>query len=843
MSRLRRRLVALLCRSLPPEIADAAAGDLEEQWRRDAGHSRTRAALHLGREVVPLVWCALRSRAMLSTFWRDLFYAVRLVRREPKPAVVVALTLAVGLGAATALFALTNAWLLRPLPFPGASRLVAVWETIPSQDVFQNTPAPAVLFEWRARAHAFDGLGAMTTATANLTGSGDPERLNVLRLDDEMVRVLRVRPAAGRLFSFDAAADEVLLSDAFWRRRFGGSAAAVGVPLLLDGRPAIVAGVLPPGITLLGIEADIWRPLRFTAAERQSRSRYLWVVGRLRDGVSVGQASADVEAIAQSLQPGLGARAVSLQEQTVGTLAHDLPVLLGATGVLLLIACANVAGLTLARASARRREFAVRAALGAGRPRLAAQVIVEALPPALLGGAAGLVAGGWLVRGFVAWLPQRESLAAVQLGDPRVFAFGLAVSIAAAAIFGAAPALLAGSRRTAAGLRADGRIASPSRAPMSVLAAIEVALSVALLIAAALVARSFVRLAHVDLGFRTEGIVTFELPRPRDAAGAAFLDELLRQLDASPAVASAAVSQGLPLRSFGFGSNFPVDEAAPKDHPAYWRIVSARYFETMGIPIVEGRTFDRRDHAGSPHVAIVSASFARAAWPGASAIGKRLAWASPDRSMTVVGVASDIRLTQASGPAPHVYMPYGQVDEFQPTQLAVRGRAGEAEVIDAVRRAAWTIDARQPVAGIETMDALAWRVLGRRRFQLALWMSFAAAAALLALLGVYGTVSYGVHRSAKEIGIRLALGAPPQRLMARVVAHAVAVAAAGTAAGMVLAYWTAGLVGGFLVAVQPRDPAIYATVVAGVLAAAAVAALVPARRAARVDPLAAVRAE
>jgi putative ABC transport system permease protein len=844
MSAMRRRLLAALCRLLPREIADAAAGDLEEQWRRDARVSRAGAALRLGREVLPLLWCALTTRIVVSTLARDLRHALRLAGRDPRPTVIVSATLALGLGAATALFALTDAWLLRPLPFSDSARLAAVWETIPSQDIFENTPAPAVLFEWRARAHSFEGLGAMTTATANLTGSGDPERLNVIKADEELIHVLQLRPAAGRMPSFAAdAPPEVMLSDGFWRRHFAASPSAIGAPLRLDGEPVTISGVLPPATTLFGIDADVWSPLRFTATERESRSRYLFVVGRIRDGVDVGHASAEVDAISQSREPGLGARVVSLQEQTVGSLAHDLPILFGATGVLLLIACVNVASLTLARTASRRREFALRAALGAGRFRLGAQVIAEALPAALAGGAAGLVLSGWLVRGFVAWLPQRDTLAPVPVRDPRVFVFGFVASIASAILFSTVPALLTASRRTVAALRVDGRTSAVSRLPLRALAAVEVALSVVLLIAATLVARSFLRLAHVDLGVRTDGVVTFELPRSASSGSRAFFDELLQRLDTAPAIASAGVSQALPLRSFGFGSNFPAEGETRANHPAYWRIVSPGYFDTMGIHLVEGRPFDRTDAAGAPRVAIVSAAFARATWPDGSALGRRIGWATLEHPMTVVGVASDIRLSAASGVAPHVYMPYTQVEDFQPSQLAVRARAGEVAAIDAVRRAAWTIDPLQPVAGIQTMDALAWRTLGRRRFQLALWTSFAAAAAVLALLGVYGVVSYSVRRSARELGIRLALGAHPPRLVMRILAQALAIAAAGAAAGVALAYATAGIVRGFLIAVEPRDPVVYASVVGAVVAAAALAALIPARRAARIDPLESLRAE
>ena len=805
----RRAVIDVVCRRLPSDIATAAAGDIEEVWRREVARSRIVAVVHLTRELTVLWWCARRiergdRRAVvlheerrvhvLSILRLDARFAIRLLIRDPRTAVLSIGTLAIGLAATTALFALTNAWLLRPLPFRAARDLVAVWETVPSQDVFENTPAPAVLYDWRARSHAFAGLGAMTTGTANLTGAGDPEQLSAIRADAELLHVLNLEPAIGRVFpdSEDVPA-EVLLTDGFWRRRFGGSRDVVGTTLTLDGAPAAIVGVLAPGTALLGIDADVWVPLRFNAAERGSLSRYLWVVGRLRPGVSVDQASADVDAIARSREPGLGARAVSLQEQTVGSLGHDLPVLFGATAVLLLIACANVASLTLARAASRRREFALRAALGASRWRLARQVVVEAVPAGLMGGAAGLLLSSWIVRAFTAWLPQRDTLSAVQLSDPRVAAFGLAASLAASIVFAVGPALQSASRRTIAALREGSRGQTVSQAPLRVLASLEIGLAVALLVAAALVGRSFLRLSHADLGFQPAGVVTFELPRPSHAAAgadAAFFDQLLGRLAESPAVRGAGLSQALPLKSFGFGSNFPVDglPAGSPNHPAMWRIVSPQYFDTLGIPLKSGRAFDAHDRDGSPLVAIVSESYAKAAWPdGTSPIGRRIGWATLAHPMTVVGVASDVHLSAASGPAPHVYMPFTQVDQFVPTQLAVRARGSDAQAIDVVRRAVWSIDPLQPVANIQPMSALAWRQLGRRRFQLALWTSFAVSAAVLALLGVYGVVSYTVRRSSKEIGIRLALGARPSAVVAQVVRQGLWMAAAGASVGVLIA--------------------------------------------------------
>jgi putative ABC transport system permease protein len=789
---------------------------------------------------------------MMTGFWRDARYALRLLAREPRPSAISMLTLALGIGATTALFSLTNAWLLRPLPFRDAGRLVAVWETIPSASVFENTPAPALLYDWKARARTIEQLAALTTGSANLSGSGEPERLSAIIATPNLLDVLGVPPAIGRAFTADATdgadREEALLTYPFWQRRFAGDPGVLGTTLTLNGRPVRVIGVLPRGVEIMNLTADLWRPLRFTAAEQTNLSRYLWVIGRVRTGTSVAQASADVDAIARSRSNGdLGARAVALHEQTVGSLGHDLPVLLGATAVLLLIACANVASLTLARAASRRNEFLVRAALGAGRARIARQVLTEGLMLGLAGGAAGLLVSAWLVRGFQAWLPQADSLPDVGLLDARVFAFALAVSMLTAVLFAIAPAVQCASKDVMTGLRAGARSVSAGLVPLRLLAALEVALAVALLISAGLVGRSFVRLARLDLGFTPDGVVTFELPRTsgdRERPGSPFHDELLRRLREAPGMRSAAVTQALPLKSFGYGSGFPVEGATGAEGSllANWRIVSAQYFETIGLPLRQGRPFDARDGSGGARVAIVSESYARRAWPGgASPIGRRIGWATLEHPMTVVGVAADVRLSPASAPSPHVYMPYTQVAGYLPDQLAVRGAFGDAQAIDTVRRAVWSIDPLQPVANIRTMDALLWRLLGRRRFQLTLWAAFAFLAVSLAVIGVYGVVSYLVRQSTKEIGIRLALGAPPSSLRWLVLRQGTGVAAGGIAAGLLLAYWSAGLVKGFLVAVEPRDPWIYGAVAVLAAAATLAACALPARRAARVDPLATLR--
>ncbi len=855
-----RTLLGLIARVLPTEIRDAALGDLAEDWTRHRHRSLPLAVWHASIDATSLVLSGCRwrlqrrsisegRRLMIQTF-RDARFAIRLARRDPWSTVVVVLTLALGLGATSALFAVTNAWLLRPLPFPGAERLTVVWETIPSASIFENTPAPASLFAWQAGAPAFESLGAFTVGTSNLTGDGEPEQLATLRATADLLKALEVRPVAGRLFSAEegqgAGGGVALVTEGFWRRRFGSRPAVVGRTVTLDGQPTAIVGILPASAQLLGLDVDIWRPLVFSAEQRTDENHYLWVIGRLREGATVGQANDQVDSIAKTRSRGnTGARAATLQSETVGSLSRDLPVLLGATAVLLLIAGANVAGMTLARASTRRDEFVVRAALGAGQGRLVRQVLVEGLVLGLAAGAVGWLLCQWLLRVLEALMPQAATLTAVDPFDPRVFAFVAGAAIAISVLAGLAPALRSASTDLMTEIRAGARSIVRGRwLFLRGLAALEMALALALLIAATLVARSYIGLSRVDLGFRPEHVVTFELPRKATEA-TAFQDRLLDALRGAPGLSSAALTQALPLKSFGFGSGFlPEGGREPGSVLANWRIVSPEYFTTLSLPLRAGRPFDRQDRDGAARVAIVSESFARRAWPdGRSPIGRRIGWVSLEHPMLVVGVASDIRLSPSAAPVPHVYMPFTQVSDFVPTQLAVQSTLPTARVVDEVRRTVWQIDPLQPIANVRSMDDLLWRLMGRRRFQLILWTSFAGLAAVLSMVGVYGILSYVVRQARRELGIRLALGASPRSVSWLVVRQGLTLTAAGLAGGAVLAYWSAAMVSGFLFGVDARDAATYAAAAGALAVVGLLACAIPARRAAAIDPIRAIRLE
>ena len=790
---------------------------------------------------------------MRAGILQDLRFAWRLALRQPLVSAAAALTLALGIGSTTALFSVVHAWLLAPLPFHDPQRLVMVWETIPSASIFENTPAPASVLEWRKRTSAFEALAPWTQATVNLTGDGEPAQLTTVLASRELLPALGVAPLIGR--NFDRAEGTpngpraALLTFAFWKARFGADPAVVGRTLILGDKATTVIGVLPQEVSLPDVTADVWQPLAFTAAEEQSGNRFLWVLGRLTAAATSEEASRQVDAVMKAQSDGkLGARVVPLREQTVGPIGHDALVLFGATAFVLLIACANVASLTLARITGRRQELVVRTALGASRRRLMRQVLTESLMLAAAGGIAGFILAAWTVRAVVALTPQADALPPVTIASPWVFLFALAAATLTSVVFGIVPAWNSSSVQPGAAMQTGSRsvVAGGGRLLRGIVAA-EVALALALLVGATLVMRSYEKLTRVDLGFQPHGLLAFQVPRATPASalvpGTAFYEEMLRGLRAVPGIRSAAVTQALPLRSSCCGSGFRVEGRTGDDASilSYWRTVSADYFTTMGIPLRAGRTFEPRDRDGAGKVAIVTESFARRAWPDGKSIGRRIGWGTLAEPLTVVGVAGDIKLSRAGEPGPHVYMPFTQVPDRLPQDLVVRADLSTAAAIEAVRSAIRTLDRNQPVAGIATMDALLERTMGRRRFQLALFSLFAGVSGLLAMIGIYGVLSYVVGQMSQELGLRLALGATRGAITWRILRLGLTTTIAGIAIGSVLAALGATLVRSFLFGIDARDPLTFGLVAVLLTTAALAACLLPARRAAAIDPIVALR--
>ena len=782
-------------------------------------------------------------------------FAWRMARRQPWTNALAVLTLGLGIGATAALFSVINAWLLRPLPFAEPDRLVVVWETIPSAGVTQNTPAPASLAAWEEQASAFERLAPWTLTTANLTNTGEPARLQAIAASPALLPLLGVSPAIGRNFTVEEArqgSDQVaIVSHRFWQSQLGARQDVIGTRLTLDGRPIEVIGVLPEHLPLLGFAYDLWRPL---VVDRTSESRMLWVFGRLRPGVTPASATREVEAIGAA-RPGRGmpGRVVGLHEQAVGPIGRDVLVLFAATGVMLLIACANVASLTLARLSARRQELMLRAALGSSRARIAGQVLVESLMLGAAGALTGLMLCTWMVQSIVVLAPQADRLTGVSIADPGVLAFIIGATMVTVVLFGVLPAWQAGSADLASEVRSSGRglVAGRHRLLGGIVVA-QVALALVLLAGAGLVLRGFVILSGTELGFRPDGLVAFDLPRPQragsDSTDITFFASLAERLSATPGVEGVALSQALPLRSVGsMGGGFVVEGQQGPDASlsAFWRVVNDDYFRALQIPVQRGRAFTRGDVAGALHVAIVSESFARRAWPDGDPIGRRIGWANFETPLTVVGVVADVRHAPNVEPSAHVYMPFTQVVSSSPSQMAVRTSTGTgtAATVTLVRHVVRSLDPNQPIAAIATGEELFARTMRRRLFQLTLIAAFALASTTLALVGIYGVLSFTTQQMLREMGIRLALGATPGQVRWTVVRYGLKLTMAGIAVGALLSLGTSRVLEGFLYGTGRGDLATYGVTAALLTTAAVAACLLPARRAARVDPMVVLRAE
>jgi predicted permease len=856
-------LLRLLETRLSPHLFDSVAGDLEERWNADKKRSRLFALVRVLRVAAAVLWHARRERragvavptakgdSLGCEAIQDLRFACRLSVRQPWFTAAAVITLALGIGATTAIFSVVNAWLLEPLPFRDPSRIVVIWETIPSSSIFSNTPAPASLREWRSRATSVESFAAWTLGTANLVGVGEPAQLTAALVSVDLLPLLGVDPAIGRNFTPEELQPNgpavAILTHALWTTRFAGRPDVIGQQISLSGRPTTVVGVLPPGLQLLNLEVDLWQPLVMDAEAEASENRMLWVLGRLRDGASVQEAAAELDAIMRARTEGLGARVVGLREETVGDMGHDILVLFGATGFVLLIACANVASLSMARMAGRRQELLVRTALGAGGMRLGRQVLTESIALPLAGGLAGLLVAAWATRVLLTLTAQAAYLQPVEVATTSVFGFAMAAAFLAALTSGLFPAWQSSRASLASSLRETAQTTTAGRRlTLRSIVVAEIALALALLVGAALVARSYHRLATVDLGFEPHDAVAFQIPRPRaepSARSTAFLDELLGRLRDHPAIESAGLIQALPLRSAAMGSGFRIEGRTGEGSTilSYWRVISPDYFKAMGIPLRTGRSVADSDVPDSRAVAIVTESFARRAWPTEPALGKRIGWATLENPLTVVGVVGDIKLFPGQQPGPHVYMPFRQAQASIPSELVVRSNAGSAAVIDIIRQTIRELDPNQPVAEIATLETLADRALGRRRFHLTLFSLFAGVAVVLALVGIYGVLSYMVSQMEPEVGLRLALGATPRRVAWTVLKAGMLTSFTGVALGLTIALWSTELMRGVLFGIEATDPLTYAITALMILTGAATACLVPALRAARVDPLTSLR--
>ncbi len=794
----------------------------------------------------------------------DVRSGLRSLLRSPGFTAAAVVALALGIGANTAIFSVVSSVLLRPLPYRDPDRLVRIWESNPGLGWPQFSTSYLNFLDWKRETRSFEPLAAWRNVGFNLTGSGEPERVGGGAVTASLFPMLGIDPALGRSFTTDeerpGGPRVVLMTDGLWKRRFGSDPAVVGSTLVLNDIPRTVVGVLPPELSWFP-GADLFVPLDLTADPNRG-NHVLSAFGRLKEGISLAQAKADLDQVARHLEQehpesngGWGVRIATFYDWIVDArFRRALLVLLGAVGLVLLIACANVASLLLARASDRKREIALRVALGAGRLGIVRQFLVETGLVCVLGGCAGLALGVWgldLLRAIDPGnIPRFDEVGL----DPRAVLYTLALTLAATVLSGLAPALEASRTDMGEALKEGGR--GPSLGGRNrfrgVIVAFQFGLCLVLLVGAGLLTRSYWRLQGVDPGFARDHLlaVQINLPQaryPNDADGVAFYRSLLERVAAVPGVRSAALGSSLPFEGGNTANEVTIEGKPPgsigSSPSADWRIASPGYFRTLLIPLRSGREFTEQDGGpGTPGVIIVSETMARRFWPGEDPLGKRL---KPGRSplwQTVIDVAADARHTQLDAELrPMMYFPYE--GSWNPMSLAVRTAGEPASMAPTVRAVVRSLDPRLPLATARTLDVLVAESVGPRRFPMALLVVFAGMALALASLGLYGVTSYSVARRTHEIGVRMALGARPADVVRMIVGQGARLILAGLLAGLLSALALGKVLSGLLFGVGPRDPLTLVGVSVLLTGVALLAAYLPARRAVRIDPMIALRCE
>jgi putative ABC transport system permease protein len=791
----------------------------------------------------------------------DSRFALRQFRREPLVFTAVVLTLALGIGATTAMFTIVNGVLLRPLPYRDPDRLVAVAD-LNYRGEFLHLKEHSRTLEPAAYTNGSD---------VTVTGRGEPIRIVAASLSPEIFAVLRVAPAIGRGF-VDAdgrpgAEPIVLLSAGFWRAYFGADSSVVGQRLVIDGSPATIAGVMPTRFAFPSERPQLWRPLVIDRANPIALwARNAWMVARLRPGVTREAARAEL----RTLVPGMRARfpwkmpethgadadAIPLAERTVGPVRPMLLLLLGAVAAVLLVVCVNVTNLILARSASRQRELAVRAALGAGRARLFRQLLAESLILSAVAGLLGLVLAYAGLESFAARLPEGTPRVRDIAIDWRVVLVIAGISVFAGVASGLLPALRVAFGRVHAELRDGGRsgISRIQQRAAGLLAGAELALAVMLVVCAALLLTSLRNLLASDPGFNTEHLVTATIAPsqaryPDDVRRRAFLEEVLTRVRQVPGVHRAAAGSAIPFGGNANGSVFIIEG---RPHPAQtgdWPQAHVRatmtpgYLQTVGIPLLAGRDFEERDRAGAPGVIVVSRSLAEKYWPGQDAVGARIQFPGQTTWMTIVGITGDARWsTLLESRTTTLYVSLAQ-SNVGATRIVVRGDSEARELAPKLRDAVWAMDRDTPVSDVADVSILVSGSAARPRFTAMVVAVFAAVALLLAAIGVYGVLAHAVTRRTREIGVRIALGAQAPEVLRLVLAQGFLVGVGGIAAGLVGAALLARTLRGLLVGVTPLQPSLYAASAAALMAVAMFAAYLPARRATRVDPAVALRTE
>jgi putative ABC transport system permease protein len=803
-------------------------------------------------------------------FWQDLRYCFRTLLKNPGFCAVAVLALALGIGPNTAIFTMVNAVLLKPLPMPEPNRVVMIWGTLLKSGFDQLPVSAADYLDWKRQARSFDNMSAAFAIPEyglNISGVGDPERAPAALASREFLPALGIKPIAGRNFLPEedrpGGPPAVLISNALWQRRFHSDPAAMGRTLTVDGISRTVVGVVPHELGEM-VRADLWLPTAINPNNPERQNHNYGIVARLKPGVTVAQARSEMTVIAQRLElaypatnTGWGITVFPMAEMFTGRIRPVLLILLGAVGLLLLIACANLANLLLARAATREKEIAIRGAMGAGRSRIVRQLVTESLVLAMAGGALGLILASYGVQAMRSVVPDMFPMLQHMSVDLPVLAFTFGISIATGLLFGLVPAWksshtdLNTTLKEAAG-RSEG--GGGSHRIRSFLLASEVALAVLLCVSAGLLLRSFVRVMEVNPGVRTANILTMNLSLPdtkydTPLKRATFYKSLTERLETLPGVRSAGAVMFLPLRvsilSFRIGVNGFTIQGRPPVPPdqrpqADYRIATPGYFSTMGIALRQGRLLDPHDDLNARRVALVNEAMVRKHFAHENPLGQHLVMGEPTE---IVGVVADAKMYGLDAPVePAVYVPHMQHPAVS-MGVVVRTAGDPAAMASAVRREILKLDAEQPISDVRTMETVLSDSLMLRRAAMLMLIVFASLALILATVGIYGLTAYSVSRRTHEIGLRVALGASRPQILRLVVGRGLVTSVIGAAIGVAAALLLTRGLSGMLYGVTATDPLVFAGVPLLLIAVSAVANYVPARKATKIDPLVALRYE
>jgi putative ABC transport system permease protein len=808
----------------------------------------------------------------METLIKDIRYGVRGLLKRPGFTAIALITLALGIGANTAIFSVVNAVLLRPLPFRDPDNLVIVWEDATFAGFPRNTPAPANYVDWKTQNQSFADMAASHESSFNLTGDGEPERVAAYSVNYNFFPLFGVQPLLGRNFSAEedrpGANKVAVLSYSLWQSRYGGDRQIINRDIQLNGEKHTVIGVMPASFQFFESDVRLWVPLALDQEDLANRGgHYLKVVARLKPGVSIAQAQADMNAVmhriamdhpAETMEGKLGAVVLPLREQMVGQARSSLIVLLVAVAFVLLIACANVAGLLLARAVGRRREIALRVALGAGRGRVVRQLLTESLLLAAAAGVLGSLLAYWSFTFLQGLVPEEMALSTPLSLDTRILAFTLLISIITGIIFGLVPALQAANIDLNEALKQSSTRTTSTGRLRSGLIVFEVAASLMLLVAAGLLIQTLFQLFRQYSVLEPEKVLTMRTILPREKYREPpqrdnFYQQVLQRVEHLPGVVSAGYTTSIPLAWKGGTSGFyPEGVTSPVPGLAYdsnHRQVSTNYLQTMNVPLRQGRYFQTSDNAQSMPVAIINETMARQYWPGENALGRRFKLGDPTDDVPwvqIVGVVADIRQMGLDEPVKaEMYFPYqqGQMSFYAPRDLVIRTSGDTTNLVGSVRQAIREVDPDQPVSNIATMSEVLGTEAAQRRMGMIMLVGFASLALLLASLGIYGVLAYFVTQHTSEIGVRQALGATPRNILFLVLKKGMGLTLAGVGIGLIFAFVLTRLMSSLLFGVNASDPLTFVVVPLVLGLVALLACLIPARRATRIDPLVALRYE